>query len=121
MDLDFQRLTATKGRKESKILYVPKTLTFVGAGHRLDRPFVVVVLAHGKRKDAHLSAGGETSRSEEAGPESGERNEKCALCCLHGATAWSRLESLKISSAFSSPPSVNSMMILLQLALDTFI
>lgn len=75
MDLDFQRVTATKGRKESNIQRIPETFTFVGAGHRLDRPFVVVVLAHGKRKDAHLSAGGETSRLEEEGPESGERKE----------------------------------------------
>lgn len=30
--------------------------TFVVAGHPLDRPFVVVVLAHGEGEDPHLPA-----------------------------------------------------------------
>lgn len=58
--------------------------TFVGAGHRLDWNFVVVVLAHGKRKDAHLSARGDTRKVR--GSRSGERGEKRGVRPL--ASVW---------------------------------
>lgn len=66
----FQYITRIKGQNQHKVESVIKNLhfkllcatetlsvfTFVGAGHPLYGPFVVVVLTDGKRKDAHLSA-----------------------------------------------------------------
>lgn len=43
--------------------------TFVGAGHPLDRPFVVVVLAHGEGEDPHLPGQKSEWRKDQTGPK----------------------------------------------------